>query len=74
MSEWRPISEYQPQPFDADRWYMPGERVLVWNGHWVEIAAYGYTAKGQGRWRDTVRRLCYPTHWMPLPEPPAQPT
>ena len=71
MSEWKPIETAPIEPFDAKRWYMTASPyVLVWCGHYVRIASYGYTRRGKGRWQDYHGNIA-PTHWMPLPEAPA---
>lgn len=66
--EWKKIETAPIQPFVKDRWYMDGERVLLWNNG-VSIGSYSYTAKGKGRWRNWGGTI-NPTHWMPLPEAP----
>jgi hypothetical protein len=71
MSEWQPIETYPLPPFDKDKWFMSGERVLIVKGGMtVSIGNYGYTERGKGRWRDAMGYTCSPTHWMRLPEPP----
>ena len=70
MSKWEPIDTCPIQPFNVDRWYVSGQMVLVFAGGCVSIAQYGYTRKGKGRWKNWLG-VCEPTHWMPLPEPPA---
>ena len=70
------------QPIDT----VPKEtEVLVWFGPAVGVKSAEYTDKdGDGVWfwcvtdgkfgPHPVRRYCapYPTHWMPLPDPPNQ--
>ena len=70
MIKWEPIDTFPIQPFNADRWYVSGQRVLVFASGSVSIAQYGYTKNGKGRWKNQWE-VCKPTHWMPLPEPPA---
>lgn len=72
MGEWKPIEKLDIPPFDTGEWYRDVARVLVVCGEysWVQIATYGYTQKGKGRWQDQHGRICHPTHYMPLPDPP----
>lgn len=78
--EWQSLP---PMPADIER-LAPYDRreVLIWDGIWVHSAAFL-----DGEWFGTTgnrpyfeddgspcrpTRLClYPTHWMPLPEPPS---
>ena len=62
MSDWRPISE---APLD-------GRRVLVFQppGIW-EVAVF---SRYDHSWVAAVNHPLHPTHWMPLPEPPADET
>ena len=55
MSEWQ-LRETAPKD---------GSEVLVWDHGVITQAAYE-----QGGWFSIDGGLVYPTHWMPLPEPP----
>lgn len=45
--------------------------VLIFNGHYVSVGKYEETyTKRVPRWEGQHGRVCDPTHWMPLPEPP----
>ena len=68
---WQPIDTYQIPVFDPALWYKSGPSLLVFNGYFTVIAKYGYTKTGKGRFIDHFGRNCTPTHWMPMPEPPA---
>ena len=63
--EWRPIS------FD-----LPHQEVLLWTagrcaiGILVADAGAGGRNEFMDRWNDSL--LPWPTHWMPLPDPPAE--
>lgn len=71
MSEWQPIESAPIQPFVKEDWFLSGKRILACQkSRFTFIASYGYTSKGKGRWIDHNGRVCTPTHWMPLPEPP----
>lgn len=63
---WQPI-ETAPEEHDK-------HVLLFGNGPSIEDCAFvGYFTDAWGReeWRDiTGRQVMYPTHWMPLPEPP----
>jgi hypothetical protein len=69
MSEWQPIETAPPFPFNQERWFHNGPRMLLCSGRVVFIGSYGYTQKGKGRWQNEHGRNCYPTAWMPLPAP-----
>ena len=51
-----------------------GKRVLVYAGGWVQVGCYeverAYTREDEGWYGDDARPV-EPTHWMPLPDPPA---
>ncbi len=66
--DWLIIDDYPLPEFNQATWYKSGESVLVWD-RWAQIASYGYTQKGKGRWRSNMG-VINPTHWMPLPGPP----
>lgn len=68
MSEWKLIETCPITVFDRDKWYVSGERYMLWCGY-ATIGDYSYTQKGKGRWRNWSGQIA-PTHWMPLPEPP----
>jgi hypothetical protein len=72
MMEWQPIETAPIKPFDKERWYVGGTRLLLWTGYGACIGDYSYTQTGKGRWRDHHSTIT-PTHWMPLPKPPVQP-
>jgi len=70
-ADWQPIETCPIKPFNRETWYVAAsDRVLLWNGHCCVIGRYGYTQKGNGRWRDWNGAV-HPTHWMPLPGDPA---
>ena len=69
MSEWQPIETAPIGTFNPSKWYLDTLRCLVVSGY-VDIATYGFTSRGKGRWKNSMDRICYPTHWMLLPEPP----
>ena len=62
MGEWQPI---ETAPKD--------QRILGWDGD--EILTLDWNRSAGGYWQqvsDSGRSSAYyPTHWMPLPEPPA---
>ena len=68
---WKPIEEYELPPFIPEKYFMEGPAVLIWNGNWPEIANYGYTKKGVGRWRGRYGNTTA-THFFVLPQPPAK--
>lgn len=60
MSDWQPI---ETAPKDSTE-------ILAWDGDEIKIVWWG----GLNGWLfsdDWIR--VYPTHWQPLPEPPASP-
>ena len=62
-----------PQPWIPveDRLPEPGETVLVWHHGEVQMAWLNHFTNGVAYFvRDTHYNF-EPTHWMPLPEPPA---
>lgn len=70
--EWKPI-ETAPQD---------GTTVLLWGPHmrmgmstwfWAEEDGIGGWRQDDGKHEDRPLRGPYPTHWKPLPDPPAQP-
>lgn len=71
MSEWQPI---ETAPKD-------GTRVLLGRAEWVEIGRWlansrAYRGAPLGTWMDDADNggpegHDWPTHWMPLPPPPA---
>jgi hypothetical protein len=73
MSDLRELAELKPCPFCGG--------MLVWRDGRVEIAHWAIMCdddgKALGGWWWTNRRITdrepQPTHWMPLPEPPAKP-
>jgi hypothetical protein len=70
IAEWQPIETAPIKPFDKDGWYMKhSDYLLLWNGGFILIGSYAYTQHGNGKW-EANGRICRPTHWMPLPEPP----
>ena len=52
------------------------EGIIVGYYDWYYHAGYGRGAEyGESAWRDSDGDQAYnPTHWMPLPPPPVQPT
>jgi hypothetical protein len=50
-----------------------GQEVLVWNGSVITLARL-LLHEGEQYWEsdDDVIELISPTHWLPLPEPPAK--
>ena len=69
--EWQPIETAPIAPFDKERWWdVFSPRLLLWNKHYFQIGVYRYTKKGRGKW-EADGRIATPTHWMPLPDPPA---
>jgi hypothetical protein len=62
---WQPITT-APKDYE-------GPPILTWDGaeqHWT---TRGFTAEGhRAGWFDERGWLIHPTHWMPLPSPPAQ--
>lgn len=67
---WQPIETAPIKQFDKEKWFEPhSPQLLVFDGFFHQIAAYGYTAKGKGRWSGRFG-IIEPTHWMPLPPPP----
>lgn len=52
---------------------LPGQEVLVWTGRRFAIAAPATRADGSRFFMDahTDKMLAWPSHWMPLPNPPA---
>lgn len=73
MSNWQPIETYVPK---ADI----RESVLLSDGKWV---CEGYWHDEKGVWLPEgdvddgspgSGQYLYPTHWMPLPEPPTSPS
>jgi len=70
---WQPISTFPIPPFNKEEWFMPSERVLiVRRGGLISLGRYRYTERGKGRWQDALGYNCEPTHWQPLPDPPAE--
>ena len=61
---WIPVSERLPELV---------ERVMVCNAKdgWVTIGSREMTGTYHHWDGDDYEELCEPTHWMPLPEPPA---
>jgi hypothetical protein len=68
---WQPIETAPVKPFDPDRWWEPGERVLLVINRCVVIGRYEYTKTGKGRWVVHGWPKMEPACWQPLPEPPA---
>lgn len=67
-SPWKTIAE-QPPPLDT--------YVLLWNGHWRGVGqAVALCDDESERWQDETTEYITPkpTHWMPLPDPPAAET
>lgn len=71
MSDWQPIETAPRGPLDV---YGYGQRILGWDGNTVSVTYWhrptnGWlceaevTCDGHGVWK--------PTHWQPLPSPPA---
>ena len=63
MSDWIKVSERVPTHTDEVLAFDPDEGV---------VAAYYHNAASGGRdwWSCDHLGTIYPTHWMPLPEPP----
>ena len=64
--------------FAAPRWVPVAERVsdmgvpvLVAVGDRVEVGWYYVTRDGSAWWQDAAEIEIRPSHWMPLPAPPA---
>jgi hypothetical protein len=63
-SRWIPVSERLPED---------GETVLLWNYVDHRLGWLKYTANGVAYFFSTQDETnIQPTHWMPLPEPPAE--
>jgi hypothetical protein len=58
---WQPIST---APKD-------GTTVQLWDGHYQHTGFYDHSLPGWCALADYVEFVPLPTHWMPLPEPPA---
>lgn len=73
-ASWQPIETYKIEPFNAEKWYISGDRVLGMtaqlHGYHPVIMNYSYTKTGKGRWRDALGNVYKPTHWQPLPAAP----
>lgn len=68
VPQWIPVSERLPEE---------GQEVLAWNnGGQCEKPWQGHVlcVYRNGEWRESQESDLYPgiTHWMPLPEPPAE--
>ena len=68
VQKWIPVTERLPEE-DAD--------VLCSRGNHIGALIDVYTYKGDGKWEDSYGYWNYTdiegiTHWMPLPEPPAE--
>lgn len=60
------------QPIITAPWRDPKARVLIWTKHRALEIGYNDVGGAHQRWRDMEGdELVHPTHWMPLPEPPA---
>ena len=57
---WIPVSERLPED---------GEFVLAWDDEIIEVLEYKNTFGGAS-FLNIADTTVYPTHWMPLPEPP----
>jgi hypothetical protein len=62
---WIPVSERLPEK---------GQRIIVWatdgKAAWIDVAEFEQTYKTTA-WATTDEHSVPFTHWMPLPEPPA---
>jgi hypothetical protein len=72
LTRWIPVSERLPDLVNSkDARYVTQERysgpVLVFDGSEVHVGTYG-DVEG---WLSGYETLSSVTHWMPLPEPPA---
>jgi hypothetical protein len=64
--EWVPVAESMPEP---NKW------VLLWNGHWRGVGKFDSTWDEEyNQWQDEATQFITPapTHWMLLPDPPAE--
>ena len=61
MTEWQPI---ETAPND-------GTEILTIDGKYCSVRYWGMGEDGDDAWQPRIRGS-FPTHWMPLPEPPAQ--
>ena len=68
FGEWYPIETAPVHEFNAETWFMPGEKVLLWV-NWACFGNYRYTKRAKGKWESDGRNV-YPTHWMPAPDGP----
>jgi hypothetical protein len=67
---WQPIETAPIEEFRPAEWFTPhSPSLLLWTNYPV-VGNYGYTKYGKGRWR-SWQGTVNPTHWMPLPAPPA---
>lgn len=77
--EWQPIETAPVLSYDPEKWYAPhSERILLLMDRHITIGSYHYTQPrgknpAKGKWREGFggNVLSQPTHWMPLPAPPA---
>ena len=63
MSEWQPI---ETAPF------VSGKRYLLIESPGIEIPFVGFRYNFGGAWFHDGYDQVQPTHWMPLPQPPAE--
>lgn len=66
---WQPIKTAPIPSFSIDRWFIRGDRVLVWNGM-TQIASFQWTKQAKGRWKSDSGYVISPSLWQPLPESP----
>lgn len=48
------------------------QRILFWEGYKVVLGGYHYSGAGELQFWTDDDVICFPTHWMPIPEPPAK--
>lgn len=69
MSEWQPI-ETAPQNYDVVLLYQPSgpdTAEAVGQGHRTDLREHAHN-----QWVfQATGCICEPTHWMPMPDPPA---
>jgi hypothetical protein len=71
MTEWQPIETAPIEPFNKEKWFERHSPSLLVFANYIQIASYGYTERGKGRWIGGLGVIA-PTHWMPLPNKPKE--
>lgn len=70
---WKPIEEANVEPWHEGLPSYYRFRCLIWCGpnSWVTEGYAQYTSvKRKLVWKNLMDRVCHPTHFMPIPEPP----